>query len=139
MLRWSMIFDTRSGQDYLNQLNSLGAFLGIPVGDGKSYKIVRNLSQRPAKLLDEDISKIQRIFWIDDRPESVLSIMQAIGYPNVPTHFVAFMPPELEQEMYELEKKFRGRSEDQIHETKFRAVLGRDKRYHPVVIEQTGR
>jgi hypothetical protein len=139
MLRWSMIFDTRSGQDYLNQLHSLGAILGIPVGDGKSYKIVRELGKRPAPLLDEDISKIQRIFWIDDRPESVASIMQVIGYPMTPVHFVAFMPETLEQEMFELEKKYRGRSEDQIHETKFRAVRKSDGKYHPVVIEQTGR
>jgi hypothetical protein len=141
MLRWSMIFDTRTGLDYLHQLRSLGAILAIPTGpDGKTYKIVRDLSGRgPAKLLDEDISSIQRIFWIDDRPESVQAIMQAIHCNLHPTHFVAFMPPALEQELFELEKKYRGLSEDQIHETKFQVVRGGPNGYRPIVASQVGR
>ena len=39
MLRWSMIFDTRTGMDYLNQLRGLGAILAIPTGaDGKDLQ-----------------------------------------------------------------------------------------------------
>jgi hypothetical protein len=139
MLRWAMIFDTRTGHDYLNQLRTLGAILAIPTGaDGKSYKIVRDLSGRgPAKLLDEDVSSIQRIFWIDDRPESVDSVMLALQCKLRPNHFVAFMPPSLEEELFQLEKKYKGRSEDQIHETKFRIVPDRQRGYRPVVTSQT--
>lgn len=141
MLRWSMIFDTRTGTDYLNQLRGLGAILAIPTGpDGKTYKIVRDLSGRgPAKLLDEDISSIQRIFWIDDRPESVSSLMAALHCNLKPGHFVAFMPPSLEEELFEKEKKFKGLSEDQIHETKFRVIQDRQRGYVPVVSSQTGK
>ena len=139
MLRWSMIFDTRTGMDYLNQLRGLGAILAIPTGaDGKTYKIVRNLHP-PAKLLDEDISKINRIFWVDDRPESVRSLMSALGYRQVPSHFVAFMPLELEQELFELEKTFAGRSEDQIDSTTFRVVRSTKGGYKPTVSAQKGR
>jgi hypothetical protein len=140
MLRWSLIFNTRSGQDYLNQLRSLDAILAIPVGDGNSFKIVRDLSGNgTARLLDEDVSSINRIFWSDNRPESVAAIMKAIGYPKTPSHFVAFMPKTLEQDMYELEAKYMGRSEDQIHETTFVVVRQRDGNYRPVVKSQTGR
>jgi len=140
MLRWSMIFDTRTGKDYLHQLRSLGAILAVPTAaDGKTYKILRDLSGvGPPKLLEEDISKIQCIFWIDDRPESVASLMHAINYQGNPGHFVAFMPLKLEQELFEMEKKFAGRTEDQIHETKFKAVR-RGNTYKPIVIDQKGR
>lgn len=140
MLRWSMIFDTRTGMDYLTQLRALGAVLAIPIGgDGKSYKIVRDLSGTgPVKLLDEDISKIQCIFWIDDRAESVASLMHALRYPGNPSHFVAFMPVELEQELFELEKRYKGRTEDQIHETKFK-VFRSNRGYKPIVVEQKAR
>ncbi len=97
---------------------------------------MRNLHP-PAKLLDEDISKINRIFWVDDRPESVRSLMGALNYHQVPTHFVAFMPLELEQELFELEKKFAGRSEDQIDSTTFRVVRS-GNRYKPVVSARKG-
>jgi hypothetical protein len=140
MLRWTMIFDTRTGRDYLDQLRGLGAILAIPGGpDGKTYKIVRDLSGKgPPQLRDEDISKIDRIFWIDDRPESVNSLMTALGYTGRPSHFVAFMPQELEANLFKMELAFKGRKEEQIHETKFR-VFHVGQSYKPKVIEQTGR
>jgi hypothetical protein len=125
MLRWTMVFNTRSGTDYLHQLRSLGAILAIPSGpDNKSYKIIRDLSGRAApKLLDEDISKIQCIFWIDDRPESVRSLMGALHLNMVPSHFVAFMLRELEERLFQMEKiAAGGASEDRIQETKFDVV-----------------
>ncbi|HEY7156648.1 MAG TPA: hypothetical protein VH575_21950, partial [Gemmataceae bacterium] len=131
MLRWSMLFDTRSGRDYLAQLQGLGAILAIPDANGKNYKIIRDLSARPAKLLDEDISQIQRIYWIDDKPESVRDVMAILGVQLQPSHFVAFMPEELEKKLFDLEKaylkKHHGkRGEDDIIETRFK--ITRDKK-----------
>jgi hypothetical protein len=139
MLRWTMVFNTRTGMDYLAQLRSIGAILAIPTGpDSQTYKIVRDLSGRgPAKLLDEDISKIQSIFWKDNRPESVAALMKALHYPQVPSHFYAFMPRKVEQDLSELEKQFAGRSEDQIHSTKF-MLQPTPKGYKFVVLEQKG-
>ncbi len=120
-----MIFNTRSGADYLAQLNGLKAILAVPTGaDNKSYKIIRDLSGRGRpQLLDEDISKIQCIFWIDDRPDSVRSMMGALRVGFLPNHFVAFMPRELEDKLFELEKQAAGGvPEDQIEETKFDVV-----------------
>jgi hypothetical protein len=124
MLRWTMHFNTNTGPDYLRQLAGLGAILAIPVREGpggRDYKIVRDLSARPAMLLDEDISKIQRIYWIDDKPQSVADVMMTLGVNMRPSHFVAFMPPELENKLFEMEKAHaRGRPEDDILETHFR-------------------
>ncbi len=134
MLRWTMIFNTRSGRDYLDQLRGLGAILAVPTTpDNKSYKVIRNLAA--PRLLDEDISKIERIFWIDDRPESVMSVMGALRLNIMPSHFVAFMPPELEKLLFEIEKKASGGvPEDRIQETKF-GVQKIGNRYVPQVLD----
>ena len=86
----------------------MGAVLAVPTGpDNKSYKIIRDLSgQRAPQLLDEDISKIQCIFWIDDRPDSVRSLITALRLRFMPNHFVTFMR-ELEEKLYEMEKRAR--------------------------------
>ncbi|MHB1422761.1 MAG: hypothetical protein ACYC3I_06105 [Gemmataceae bacterium] len=142
MLRWSMLFNTDSGQDYVAQLNGLGAILAIPVReDGNvEYKVVKNLAARPAKLEDEDISQIQRIYWIDDKPRSVGDVLSTLGIllPRLPSHFYAFMPEELEKKLYDLEKAYlkkhyRGKTEENILETKFRINRSRGK-FEPEVI-----
>lgn len=138
MLRWTLLFNTRTGEDYVRQLRGLDAILAVPVKEGErpEYRLVRNLSQRPAQLLDEDLSKINRIYWIDNNPRSVQEVMSALGVRVRPSHFVAFMPHELEQKLLRLEKAHRGLEEDQIFETKFR-IVEKDGRFEPEVVEQT--
>jgi hypothetical protein len=123
MLRWGMIFDTRDGRDYLAQLNSIDAIIAIPMDPkGEKYKLIRDLSGKgPAKLLDEDPNKLQRIFWVDQRPESVRDMSRALGLKFVPKYFIAFLPEQLENKLFEMEKRRAGNhSEDEIDETKFR-------------------
>jgi hypothetical protein len=141
MLRWTLKFDTRSGEDYVRQLRGLGAILAIPVkevkGQPPEYKIVRDLWKRPAQLLDEDISKIKRIYWVDDNPRSVMEVMNVLQVRLRPSHFIAFMPVELEMfELVELEHAYKGLAEDQILETKFRIVESGGT-FRPEVMEQT--
>ena len=137
MLRWSMKFNTRTGLDYLQQLDALGAILAIPDGPGGQFKVIRELSRRPPQLLDEDLSKIQRIWWIDDNPRSVESLMTAMGLPLRPSRVVAFIPPELEDDLAQKELAFKGLKEDQIYETKFDVYpAGGAKRYDVRVIGQ---
>lgn len=140
MLRWSMLFNTNSGPDYFAQLQGLGAILAIPVKeDGeREYKIVRDLSARPAKLLNEDIGQIQRIYWIDNNPQSVADIMSVLGVRLRPSHFVAFMPEKLEANLFKLESNYLknhhpGKTEDDIDLTKFR-INRRGGGYEPEVI-----
>jgi hypothetical protein len=141
MLRWSMLFNTSNARDYLDQLQGLGAILAIPVKEsptGREYRLVYDLSRRPAELKNDDISKIQRIYWIDDKPQSVLDVMSVLGVqlPQPPSHFVAFMPEALEEKLFDLEKKYKGLPEDQILETKFR-IKRTAGGFEPEVISQT--
>lgn len=137
MLRWKVTFQTDRGEDYLKQLRSLGAILAVPTGwDGKSYKVIRDLSgRREPRLLDEDIAMIRSIFWIDDRPGSVCSLLEALHLKLGPSHVVAIMPPELEKRLFELEKeKAGGVPEDQIRQTLFNMVPDGRGGYEPKVI-----
>jgi hypothetical protein len=138
MLRWRMSFNTRNGGDYVRQLRGLGAILAIPVKEGQppEYKIVRDLSKRPGQLLDEDIYQIKRIYWVDDNPKSVQEVMSTLQLRLRPSHFFAFMPIELEDTLFRLERDHRGLAEDQIHETKFRIVESAGT-FRPEVMEQT--
>jgi hypothetical protein len=132
MLRWTMIFDTNNGPDYLAQLRGLGAILAVPVNEEKrEFKLVKRLTP-PAQLEDEDVAKINRIYWVDDKPESVRDLMAALGVKIRPSYFVAFMPLELENKLFEMEKAAAtGRTEDDIRETKFKVVRKGDQ-YVPV-------
>jgi hypothetical protein len=137
MLRWTMLFDTTSGHNYVAQLESFGAILGIPKNpQGGDYWLIRDLKRRPAQLLNEDFTKLGRIQWTDSNPKSALDIATTLKLNAVPTHFIAFMPEALELKLVELEKAFKGLEEDQIFETKF-MIVRTGSGYEPKVLSQT--
>ncbi|HEV3146517.1 MAG TPA: hypothetical protein VGZ47_21700, partial [Gemmataceae bacterium] len=95
--RWKMIFDTRSGNDYVRQLNALNAILRFDVGN-KAY-IVRNLSERPAKPADlaleldgrpTDPEIKDRLWWLDDDRDSCTAVKEALGLPFMPDAIYAY-------------------------------------------------
>jgi hypothetical protein len=137
MLRWVLMFDTRDGQDYLHQLRDLGAIVAVPVGsDGKEYKFC-DLTKRPYQFVDGDLASVNRIWWTDDKPQSVRSLMAVLGFQGRPSHFHAFVPQELEQHLFKIELAYKGLKEEQIFETKFKCVRGADGKYTVKVFEQT--
>ena len=129
-----MMFDTRDGRDYLQQLAALKAFVAVPTASG--YQVIRELNARPAVGKVEDLKDLKRIFWVDNRPESIRPLAEALGVKPIPDHLVAFFPQELEDELLKKELKFNGLREDEIQETRFR-VLKRGTAYVPIVVEQT--
>jgi hypothetical protein len=120
LLRWTMVFNTQDGEDYLRQLRALGAILAFPKADG-GYLVIRDLTHRPAQPRAEDLTKLDRIYWIDDKPESVASLSRALGIAQ-PAQIVALFPEKLEKELLQKELGFAGRSEDSILETRFEVV-----------------
>jgi hypothetical protein len=135
VLRWTLIFNTRDGKDYRDQLKSFGAYLAIPdskAADG--YLVIRDLD-RPTPVA-EDISQIKRIYWVDDKPASVRSLAGALGVAP-PEHFVVFFPVEFEEELLKLELGYRNKKENEIVETRFEVRRGHGRRaYDPVVLSQ---
>jgi hypothetical protein len=131
-LRWTMTFSTKDGNDYLQQLKSLGAILAYEGPNGE-YLVIRDLGKRPAIGKAEPLPN--QIYWIDDRPESVQSLASALGIPAV-KKIVALFPEDLEKEMLRKELAYAGRKEGAILETRFK-VVRTSRGYEPRVIEQT--
>lgn len=134
VLRWGMTFNTTSGSDYLNQLHGLGAVLALPVnGKPGQYILVKDL-QNPGGSMVEDVSSLNKIYWIDDKPESVRALYSVL-LAKMPSQraqvdtssFVAFFPRSVEDkllkiELAHLQQKYGARNEEKIHETKFDVI-----------------
>jgi hypothetical protein len=136
-LRWVMVFDTYNGDDYANQLAGLGAILAIPQGGGKnvSYMVIHDLTNRPARGRVEDIEQIKRIYWIDEKRESITPLCIALGIKPVPDHVVAFFPEKLEKLLLKIELQYKNKKEHEIYETRFK-VVKRGGTYVPEVSGQ---
>jgi hypothetical protein len=118
--RWDLNFSTLDPRDYLRQLQGLGAILIIPTGPDGSTKVIRDLSRRPAQLLDEDVGQIPGLCWREIDPRAVEGVARELGLKFRPEYFGAFMPPELEEKLARLEREYAGRKEGQIALTRFR-------------------
>jgi hypothetical protein len=134
-LRWTMMFNTTSGSDYVRQLHVLGAVLAFKNSDGET-KVVKNLLARPVRLDVEDIRRLDRIFWIDDKRESVEQLARALGLDFMPDRIVAFFPKDLENLLLMKELSFRNKREEQILETRFQILMRGNGRYEIVVVDQ---
>jgi hypothetical protein len=115
-MRWSMRFDTRNSGDYLRQLEGLGVVLAIP--DGSNSYIVVDLTKRPFKPENKDMSTSKKIWWFDNDPRSVQGLMKTMGLPFRPQRDVAFIPQEAEEELAKKELET-GLKIDDVFETTF--------------------
>jgi hypothetical protein len=138
LLRWSMIFNTRDGNDYATQLDALGAILAVPAANGKEYEVIRDLKTRPVQGKVEDLASIKSIYWIDDKPDSVGGLARALGIKTNPKLIVAFFPVELESKLAQMERDFAGRKEDDIAETRF-DIIRSPNGYEPKVNSQSAK
>jgi hypothetical protein len=134
-MRWTILWNTRDGKDYIQQLMTFGAILAIPdntAPDG--FLVIRDLSQSPAQPKAEDIAKIHRIYWVGDEPQSVRTLFAALGLPP-PPFYAVFFSPEFEEKLLQLELNYRGKKENEITETRFgvRRIQGT---YEPYVLSQ---
>lgn len=134
-LRWTILFNTVSGIDYLRQLDALGAILAVKTPDGE-LKTIRNPLERPVKLETEDLQKLNRIFWIDDKQDTVQQLAHAMGLSFTPPQIIALFPYKFERELLDKELKFRNRKEEEIQETRFQILMRGGKNYQIVVIDQ---
>lgn len=120
-IRWTMSFRTIDVRDYVRQLQALGATIGIQHRDGK-IQLVKDLSRRPVEL--QSASKHpERIFWLDDNPQSVAGMTAELQLTETPWRIIAYFPETLENKLLEKElaygKRFGRNSEEAIRETRF--------------------
>jgi hypothetical protein len=133
MARWSLVFNTHGGDDYLVQLASMGAMVGVPTEDPVRFTIYRNLKN--PQVSTEDVTTLKQMRWTDDRPDSIGGLCHGLGLPQTPRFIVAFFPETVEKQMKEAEHNYRGLNEDQIAITRF-LVVKRGNGYVPVVMDQ---
>jgi hypothetical protein len=136
LLRWTLHFNISNTPDYLAQMVGLGGVLAIPVerksDDEYVYRIVRDPHRRPVQLVKDNVTRTDRIRWKDGNRESVDAMMALLGLNIRPDHFAAYMPPELEAILFELEKAHaQGHTENEIDKTEFR-IRHEGGRYFPV-------
>jgi hypothetical protein len=136
-LRWTTLFSTVSLRDYLQQLQNLGALVGVQY-ENREIRMLADFMHRPARL-DNSPPPRDRIFWMDDKPESVRAMANELQLKIVPWRIIAFFPESLEKQLLDKELAY-GRlygrnNEDQIQDTTFRITfLGSEPRIE--VVEQ---
>jgi hypothetical protein len=137
MLRWTLAFNTSDGKDYAQQLRALGAVLAVEGADEPRKAMVYRDLSAPVKGEVEDLDSMKRIWWIDDKPESVSGLSRALGLKQEPKRLIVFLPKEWEEKLLRLELKHaEGKSEEEIKETVFEIRKTSDDKYEPVVVSQ---
>jgi hypothetical protein len=136
-LRWTTLFSTISLRDYLQQLQLVGALVGVQY-ENREIRMLADVMHRPARL-DNSPPPRDRIFWMDDKPESVRAMANELQLKIVPWRVIAFFPESLERQLLDKElaygKLYGRNNEDQIQETIFRITfLGSEPRIE--VVEQ---
>jgi hypothetical protein len=135
--RWTITFNTQSGGDYLRQVQALGAILAFntPAGD---LVCVKDLARKPVqteKVDKDELKKLNRLFWIDDRRDSVEQLARAMGLDFTPDKVYALFSHEVEKELLRKELAFQNKKEHEIYETRFQFLM-RGSGYEIVVIDQ---
>lgn len=118
--RWTLRFDIRLANDYLSQLDGLGAAVAFPIAGGQ-YQTFYNASSPNRTSKKGPLESNNQINWIDDDAGSVTRVCGVLGIAPAP-FMIVFLPLELEERMVKLETAYNGLSEDKIRSTVFVAV-----------------
>jgi serine/threonine protein kinase/formylglycine-generating enzyme required for sulfatase activity len=116
VLRWQMDFGVPDVKDPLRPFASLGVILAVP-DSHRGYRVFRDLEKRPPEGRIEDLSKINRFWFIatlKEHPVSVGELSRAVGMRPPPPLIVAFFPAKLEEQMKQEEEAYRGKKEEDI-------------------------
>jgi RNA polymerase sigma factor (sigma-70 family) len=137
--RWALDFGTDDGEESARQLQALGAVVAVPEANDKGrYRVFRDLTKRPVRGEGEDLTRIDRLFWIDSSTASVTRLARALGIAPVPEHVVVFFPEFVESELLRKELAFAGRRDEDITETRFK-IRRTGTGYAFEVVRQTGK
>jgi hypothetical protein len=138
-LRWRLVFNRNSdGPDYRDKLKALRAILvvaefkrgldGRPILNNRGqavlqYRLVIRDIGPHAHPRPENVNTIRGIFWIDDKPESVRALAEALGLRQPPPLFACFFPERVEMELRQREREKYPGDEEKIFETHFHVEL----------------
>ena len=122
-MRWTILFKTSSGADYLKQLNAFQAKIVIPQPpDWKTNRLFEEITKaNPGKALTNQDS-LPEMYFVDSDKGSASKVARTLGLEYDPPYFNAYFPKEIENQLAAKEKAYRNRNEKQIYSTTFRVV-----------------
>jgi hypothetical protein len=136
VLRWELKFTFSSAANFIQQLDALGTYVGVPDSKTGKVMVIRDLHERPAKPKYEDIKALNRVWFVDSNSENNDAIAKEFGLDFVPSALIGLMPNSLEGELLDKELKFRGRKEEDIKRTVFAVSFSGGKSVIKVVEQE---
>ncbi len=136
VLRWELKFTFSSAANFIQQLDALETYLGVPDNKTGRVMVIRNLRERPARPQYEDLKALNRVWFSDTGGENNEAIAQELGLDFVPSAIIGLMPAKLEGQLLDTELKFRGRKEEDIRRTLFAVSFSGGKPVIKVIEQQ---
>lgn len=118
--RWVLKFNSRTSKHYLEQLDGLGAEVAFPMV-GNKWQYYLNVSSTSRMSEVRDLTSESRLYWVDEKPESISGVAQELGIA-VPPFMIVFLPLPLEDRMLEMELAYQNLREDEIQRTDFEVI-----------------
>jgi hypothetical protein len=115
--RWILNFSFNGTDDYLRQLEGLGATLAFPV-QGNNWKFFPKPSSNRSQSETRDLSTESRLYWVNEDAAMANQMATTMGMSGA--QFVTiFLPKTLEDRMLDLELQYMNLEEDEIASTRF--------------------
>lgn len=132
--RWRILVSLNA-EECRRQMRALDFVVAIPEPGGlNSHRVFRDLNV-PVRGRDEDLSNLGGRLWWSMEDEVLRVMPQVLMLSSQPPYAIGFFPREFEEKLAVLEKRYRGRNEDEIHATEF-AIEKRGNSYEPEVVSQ---
>jgi hypothetical protein len=127
-VRWTILFRTNSGKDYLDQLAEFKAKIVIPEPPGwKTNILFTDVGGSPKGKPLTSSDELPLMQFVDEDRASASKVARALGLDFDPPYFAAYFTKEVEEELAAKERGYRGKREDQIYSTTFRVLLQNGK------------
>jgi hypothetical protein len=115
--RWILNFRFNGVDDYLKQLEGLGATLAFP-SQGNKWKFYAKPSSNRNLVEVRDLATETRLYWVNEDASMASQLAAALGMSGV-QFITIFLPLSLEERMLQKELEFMNLEEDEIASTRF--------------------
>jgi hypothetical protein len=118
--RWIITFNFSGVDDYLEQLEGLGAVVAFPA-QGNNWRFFSKPSSKRTLSVTRDLATESRFYWVNDDSTMAHRVATALGLSGA-QFLTVFLPLELEERMVELETSYMNLEEDEIASTRFQCI-----------------
>jgi hypothetical protein len=118
--RWILNFNFDNVDEYLRQLEGLGATVAFP-GTGDKWKFYDKPHSNRKKFETKDLSTESRLYWVNEDPAMASQLASAMGLSGA-QFITIFLPASLEEKMLARELEFMNLEEEDIASTRFQCA-----------------